>query len=59
MIQQFYTFNFEKMVDLINGLYGTCTAPLTGTPTGEGCLAKFTVDRRTTCSGRVVSAITC
>jgi TonB-dependent receptor len=47
MIQQFYTFDFERMVDLINGLYGTCTHPLTGTPTGEGCLAKFTVDRRT------------
>ena len=47
MIQQFFTFDFERMVDLINGLYGTCTHPLTGTPTGEGCLAKFSVDRRT------------
>ena len=47
MIQSFYTFDFERMVDLINGLYGTCTRPLTGTPTGEGCLAKFSVDRRT------------
>jgi TonB-dependent receptor len=47
MIQQFYTFDFERMVDLINGLYGTCTHPLTGTPAGEGCLAKFSVDRRT------------
>jgi TonB-dependent receptor len=47
MIQSFYTFNFEKMVDLINSRYGTCTHPLTGTPTGEGCLAKFSVDRRT------------
>ncbi len=47
MIQQFFTFDFEQMVDLINGLYGTCTHPLTGTPTGQGCLAKFSVDRRT------------
>jgi TonB-dependent receptor len=46
MIQSFYTFDFERMVDLINGLYGTCTHPLTGTPTGEGCLAQFTTDRR-------------
>ena len=46
MIQSFYTFDFERMVDLINGLYGTCTHPLTGTPTGVGCLAKFTIDRR-------------
>jgi TonB-dependent receptor len=47
MIQQFFTFDFEQMVDLINGLYGTCTHPATGTPTGQGCLAKFSVDRRT------------
>jgi len=46
MIQSFYTFDFKRMVDLINGLYGTCTHPLTGTPTGEGCLATFTTDRR-------------
>lgn len=46
MIQSFYSFNFERMVGLINGLYGTCTHPLTGTPSGDGCLAKFTVDRR-------------
>ena len=46
MIQSFYTFDFERMVDLINGLYGTCTHPLTGTPSGVGCLAQFSVDRR-------------
>ena len=46
MIQSFYQFDFERMVDLINDLYGTCTAPLTGTPTGEGCLAVFSTDRR-------------
>ena len=48
MIQSFYTFDFERMVDLIDGLYGTCTHPLTGTPSGEGCLAKFSTDRRIT-----------
>jgi TonB-dependent receptor len=46
MIQSFYSFDFERMVDLINGLYGTCTHPLTGTPTGDGCLAVFSTDRR-------------
>jgi TonB-dependent receptor len=46
MIQSFYTFDFERMVDLINGLYGTCTNPLTGTPSGDGCLAEFSTDRR-------------
>jgi TonB-dependent receptor len=46
MIQSFYSFDFERMVDLINGLYGTCTHPLTGTPSGDGCLAKFSTDRR-------------
>jgi TonB-dependent receptor len=48
MIQSFYSFDFERMVDLINGLYGTCTHPLTGTPSGDGCLAKFSTDRRIT-----------
>jgi TonB-dependent receptor len=48
MIQSFYTFDFERMVGLINGLYGTCTHPLTGTPAGDGCLAKFSTDRRIT-----------
>jgi TonB-dependent receptor len=48
MIQSFYTFDFERMVGLINGLYGTCTHPLTGTPAGDGCLAAFSTDRRIT-----------
>lgn len=48
MIQKFYTFNFERMVSLINSQFGTCTHPLTGTPTGNGCIAKFSVDRRET-----------
>ena len=48
MIQSFYTFDFERMVGIINDLYGTCTHPLTGTPAGDGCLAKFSTDRRIT-----------
>lgn len=48
MLQQFYGFNFEKMVDLINGLYGSCTSPQTANgPAAAGtCLASYTVDRR-------------
>jgi TonB-dependent receptor len=47
MIQSFYSFDFERMVDLIDSLYGTCSNPTpAGTPTGEGCLAVFSTDRR-------------
>jgi TonB-dependent receptor len=47
MIQSFYTFDFERMVGLLDSLYGTCSNPTpAGTPTGEGCLAEFTTDRR-------------
>ena len=39
MLQQFYTFNFEKMVGFLDDLNGICG--------GDGnCLASFTVDRR-------------
>lgn len=39
MIQQFYTFNFEKMVAFLDDLNGICG--------GDGdCLSSFTVDRR-------------
>jgi len=47
MIQSFYTFDFERMVDLIQDLYGTCSNPLTGSSQENSCLAQFTVDRRT------------
>ena len=49
MIQSFYTFDFERMVGLIDSLYGTCSHPTpAGTPSGVGCLANFTTDRRIT-----------
>ena len=42
MVQQFYTFDFERMVGLLNSQYGICsTAAVAGT-----CLSGFTVDRR-------------
>lgn len=44
MIQSYYAFDFERMVDLIDGLYGTCArAGTAGT-----CLADYTIDRRLT-----------
>ena len=44
VIQQFYTFDFERMVDLIDGLYGVCDKAATaGT-----CLAAYSTDRRIT-----------
>jgi TonB-dependent receptor len=46
MIQSFYAFDFERMVDLIQNLYGTCSSPQTGTAPAGSCLADFTVDRR-------------
>lgn len=49
MIQSFYTFDFERMVDLIEGLYGTCSNPLTGSQAVPGtCIAAFNTDRRIT-----------
>lgn len=39
MLQSFYSFDFERMVGLIDGLYGVCG--------GDGdCLAPYTIDRR-------------
>ncbi|MGK6356937.1 TonB-dependent receptor [Sphingomonas sp. DT-207] len=48
MIQNFYSFDFERMVGLIEDLYQTCSDPQTGTAAPGTCLADYTVDRRTT-----------
>ncbi|WP_109806254.1 TonB-dependent receptor [Sphingosinithalassobacter portus] len=48
MIQGLYSFDFERMVDLIESLYGTCSSPQAGTAPAGTCLADFTVDRRIT-----------
>ncbi len=44
VIQQFYTFDFERLADLIDGLYGVCD----GAATEGTCLAAYTTDRRIT-----------
>lgn len=46
MIQSFYKFDFERMVDLIDSKYGTCRSPQQGKAATGTCLAEFTTDRR-------------
>lgn len=47
MIQSFYSFDFERMADLIEQKYQTCSNPATGTVQQPGtCLATFNTDRR-------------
>lgn len=49
MIQSFYTFDFERMVDLIESKYGTCSRPQTGSQAIPGtCIATYNTDRRIT-----------
>ena len=44
MLQGFYRFDFAELADLAESLYGICSSPWTGTPTGEGCLAEYTTN---------------
>jgi TonB-dependent receptor len=46
IIPSFYTFNFERLADLLEDLYGICSDPQTGTAEEGTCLADYTVDRR-------------
>ncbi|WP_260582698.1 TonB-dependent receptor [Sphingopyxis sp. PET50] len=48
IIPSFYTFDFERMVDLIENLYQVCSDPATGSSISGTCLANYTVDRRLT-----------
>ncbi|UUY00372.1 TonB-dependent receptor [Sphingomonas sp. J315] len=48
IIPSLYTFDFERMVGLIDGLYGTCRNPQIGKAAAGTCLADYTVDRRIT-----------
>jgi TonB-dependent receptor len=44
IIPSFYKFDFERMVGLIDGLYGTCN----NAGSADTCLANYTTDRRIT-----------
>ncbi len=46
MIQSFYTFDFERMADLIEQNFQTCSNPATGSAQPGTCLANFNTDRR-------------
>lgn len=49
MIQSFYSFDFDRMADLIEDLYSTCSDPLTGSQAVPGtCIAAYNTDRRIT-----------
>ncbi|HKX88845.1 MAG TPA: TonB-dependent receptor [Sphingopyxis sp.] len=46
MIQSFYSFDFERMADLIEQEYQVCSNPATGSAQPGTCLANFNTDRR-------------
>ena len=46
MIQSFYSFDFERMADLIEQKYQVCSNPATGSAQPGTCLANFNTDRR-------------
>lgn len=46
--EKFYAFDFERMVGLLEDLYGICSNPVSGTPIAGSCRAVFDTDRRIT-----------
>ncbi|WP_234782513.1 TonB-dependent receptor [Sphingopyxis macrogoltabida] len=46
MIESFYTFDFERMADLVEQNFQTCSNPATGSAIPGTCLANFNTDRR-------------
>ncbi|MBJ7499295.1 MAG: TonB-dependent receptor [Sphingopyxis sp.] len=46
MIQSFYTFDFERMADLVEQNFQSCSNPATGSAQPGTCLANFNTDRR-------------
>lgn len=48
MIESFYSFDFERMADLVEQNYKMCSDPLTGAAQPGTCLAVFNTDRRVT-----------
>lgn len=48
IIQSFFGFDFERMVDLLENQFGICSNPATGSSIAGTCLAEQTTDRRIT-----------
>ena len=46
MIDSFYTFDFERLADLVEQNYQACSNPVTGSAQPGTCLANFNTDRR-------------
>ncbi|HEY0594472.1 TonB-dependent receptor [Sphingopyxis sp.] len=46
MIQSFYAFDFERMADLVEQNFQSCSNPASGTAQPGTCLANFNTDRR-------------
>ncbi len=46
IIANYFRVDTVGLIDVLNSAVGICTSPWVGTPTGEGCLAEFSVDRR-------------
>ena len=46
MIQSSYSFDFERMADLVEQNFQTCSNPATGSAQSGTCLANFNTDRR-------------
>ena len=45
VIPNYFKVDTVSLIDLLDREIGVCTTPWVGTPTGEGCLAEYTVDR--------------
>ncbi|HBK15438.1 MAG TPA: TonB-dependent receptor, partial [Erythrobacter sp.] len=46
IIPNYFRVDTASLIELLDREIGICTTPWVGTPTGEGCLAEYAVDRR-------------
>lgn len=46
IIPTYFRIATEDLIQLLESEIGICSMPWSGTPTGEGCLAEYSVDRR-------------
>ena len=46
IIPTYFDIDTASLIEFLDNAVGICTTPWVGTPTGEGCLAEFTTDRR-------------
>ena len=46
IVPTYFTIDTARLIGLLDSTIGICTTPWVGTPSGEGCLAEYSVDRR-------------